>query len=283
MGLGNKKKKKGKIKMKKFNKIICLLLSILLCVGMFSGCSVKTPTAEELLQGAFGQDEVTSLNAALNADIDVNVDMKAAGIDGLMKMAYLMNMDMLEDEKGNLSVKGDIVYNILGIDGNKKVERYEVAEGDTIVAYNLDDKTGDWTKETLSIEDGTSSITSITDVVNLKNFDKETLTVENVSDFYTVKGVIKSAELKDSFNILNNLIGSKNLISNDIAFNVSLDFDKDSKLIKSISFAMDLENANEEIKETYQKLEFTVLINQINNVNIEIPAYATEGNIEAEN
>lgn len=270
--------------MKNSKRIISLLLSVLLCIGLFSGCSTspKMPTPDELLEGAFGKEAVSSLSAKLRANIDVNVDMTTAGIDGLMQMTYIMDADMAEDEKGNFSVKGDINYTILGIDGSKKLESYEIVENETRIVYDYDDQEDAWTKEELSNTEKTSELISIIDVIDIKNFEKETLIVEELPDGYTVKGVIKSSVLKDSFDILNSLIGSQSLISNDIMFDVSVKFNKESKVIESISFVMNLEDAADAIKETYKQLELDIDISEINTSVIELPSYVEESAIKPE-
>lgn len=263
--------------MRKNKKIFSLLMVCVLCIGMLAGCGkdeIKLPTAEELMSAPFGTStEVTSLDVALNADMQVKVDMSAVGMNEAMDMACTMNVNMAGNNDGNFSTKGQVGYDILGMNGIEQVETYEIvdANGGTVNVYAYNDETDTWSRNPSTNKNGDEFVSSILDMVDMELFEKDTMVFENGAEFYHVKGVIKSANLKNSILALSKFIGNKNLISNDISFNVTMDFDKVGHYLKAIHLSLDVENSAEEVKAVYQKVAMDIAINQINNVSIVVP------------
>lgn len=259
---------------KKFSKIFSLVMVMALCVSMLAGCGEvveKIPEPEELLSGAFGTDEVQSIRSTVEADIDANIDMSSVGMSGNMAMSCKMNVEMGGDIKGSTFTDGYIDYDMLGMKGTQKVESYEIVDDYNTKVYTFDDDTSSWMMEPSVAKNGETFIKSIVDMVNIENFADGSLTVEAGEKVYTVKGVINSTDLKTSLEALNRLIGSENLISNDLSFNVTMEFSKDTKQIETMSLALNTETASETIKAAYSNLTMSIKIHEINTVNIEVP------------
>lgn len=259
---------------KSFNKFLSTGMLIVLCIVMLAGCANpfnRTPTARELIIGSFGSDEIQSIKATIEADIDANIDLSSVGMSGKMAMTYQMEFELGGDMQGNAFTNGYIDYNMFGMTGTQKIESYEIVDENNTKIYSYDENTGRWTMNHDTVKNGETFINSIVDMVNIENFTEDSLTVETTEEFYVVKGVINSKDLKDSIEVLNRLVGSENLVANNLSFNIKMNFNKDTKELKTLILELDTETAPEIIKTAYNSLNLKVEISEINTVKIEVP------------
>lgn len=260
--------------LRKLTKVFSLLMVMVLCVSMLAGCgkvTEKIPEPEELITGAFGVEEVQSIRTIIESDIGANIDMSSIGMSGNMTMSCKMNVEMAGDKNGNTFTNGYIEYDMLGMNGTEKIEAYEISDENSTRVYTFDEDSNSWFMEYSVAKNGEHFVKSIVDIVNVENFADDSLVVEVGENIYAVKGVINSADLKNSLETLNRLIGSENLISNDISFDVVMEFNKITKQIQKLILTLNTETTSEIIKAAYNNLTVTIEICEINNVNIEVP------------
>lgn len=259
---------------RKFSRIFSFIIIMVMCVSILAGCreiEEKIPTPDELIVGAFGGEEVKSLRTNITTDIAANIDLSSLGMSGNIVMSCRIDAKMGGNVNGSTFVDGNIEYNMLSMNGSEKVKHYEIVDEFSTKVYTFNEDTNSWEMQYSVVKNGEYFIKSIVDIVSVENFTDGSLMVEINENSYIVKGVINSANLKNSLETLNRLIGSKNLISNDISFNVTMEFDKLSKNIQSITLILNTEIAPEPIKTAYNNLTLDIKICEINTANIEVP------------
>lgn len=255
-------------------------MTIVLCVGVFSGCNTveeRIPTADELVNGAFGSNPVESLSAGLDINVNVDVNMSSVGISETMNMDCQVKADMAGNIDGSTSTKGTLNYSVLGIRGVKDIETYEIVNTDqSTKIYSYDQEADKWTMQHSTVKNGEAFIDSIVGLVNIENFENESLVLKAVQpadEVYTVLGTIKSLSVKGNIAALNRLIGSENLISNDLVFDVTMEFYKETKMLKSICLSLNTSMAEKDAQASYSVLNMKIDIHKINTVEIRVPQY----------
>lgn len=247
---------------------------MIMCSSLLTGCGEvpeKIPEPEELISNAFGLQETTSVRALVKLDTDLDIDMSSIGISNNIKISRKMNVEMAGNKNGSMFANGCIEYDILGINGAKEIEVYEIADEYSTKVYTFNENTSTWGANTSIVKNGEHLVKAIVSMVNIENFAKNSLSIEAGVNDYTVKGIVNSEDLKNNIEMLSRLTGSENLISSDISLNISMKFDKTTRLIQNITFTINTETTPETIKAAYNNLSLSIEIYEINTVNIEIP------------
>jgi hypothetical protein len=264
---------------KKIISIICVVIIFLVLLVICNLKVEKIPTCEELVMGSFGTVPVESLSAKINANISANVDMSSIGMHGTMEMDSVLFVDIMGDKDGNSSVNGNVEYNILGMNGFQKIESYKTVDVDNIKNYTYDDITELWNVEVLKGKKEKPFIDSFMELLKIENFDKGSLFLDEIKPddkVYTVVGQIDSMVIKNSIITSNRLIEIKNLVSDELKFNITMEFDKTTKIIKRISILLDTKNMTEDAKTVYNNLSMEIDVYKINATEICVPHYVLD-------
>lgn len=257
------------------------ILSLLTCITILStlvtGCGAKVPTAEELLQNAWGSDEVTSADMIMKIDLEAKIDMsELTGEDTAMNMAIDADIDVKNSE--NISyMDGSIDINILGMDTTKPIKSYIEKDDNTYTMYEYDSEDDCWYIE----EDSSVNMINTESIASIDENIFENLTMDEVSKNsteYVLRGSISYKDFAKTMDIdMNELMGGANVDDiniDDFKFDTVITFNKETKLIESITFNIDTDSINTEDTEAgakFTKFELAFLINQINGVDISIP------------
>jgi hypothetical protein len=205
--------------------------------------------------------------------------MSSIGMHGTMEMDSVLFVDIMGDKDGNSSVNGNVEYNILGMNGFQKIESYKTVDVDNIKNYTYDDITELWNVEVLKGKKEKPFIDSFMELLKIENFDKGSLFLDEIKPddkVYTVVGQIDSMVIKNSIITSNRLIEIKNLVSDELKFNITMEFDKTTKIIKRISILLDTKNMTEDAKTVYNNLSMEIDVYKINATEICVPHYVLD-------
>lgn len=266
--------------------LISVALATVMIVGGLTGCGVKKEekvTAESLVSNAFGIEEITSLDADVILDVDLDADMSSLlGSDSDSTMNFAINLDCnVQSTKDVAHTKGNATVSLLGTKTKVKVENYSDIKNE--IAYNYDEDSDSWTKSDL---DSSSFDFSVVDnKFDTDLFDNLTLAkIESKDEDYTVKGTISYKKLEDLFgDELDNLSGTvdtDDLDLDKLSFNVIMTFDRNSKLMKTMSYSVDAKAFNSD-NYTINKFEISITLNSINKTDdLSIPKDVTKDVVE---
>lgn len=117
-------------------------VSALSCVVMLAGCGEKAPTAEELVAGAFPEDNKT-VEAQMILDIGVSMDAEAMGFgdSGSFSMGVLADINAAFDSDTTM-LDGNVTIDLLGMEQAEDIKTYTQVDGDDVITYTLED--GSW-------------------------------------------------------------------------------------------------------------------------------------------
>lgn len=266
--------------------LISVALATVMIVGGLTGCEVKKEekvTAESLVSNAFGIEEITSLDADVILDVDLDADMSSLlDSDSDSTMNFAINLDCnVQSTKDVAHTKGNATVSLLGTKTKVKVENYSDIKNE--IAYNYDEDSDSWTKSDL---DSSSFDFSVVDnKFDTDLFDNLTLAkIESKDEDYTVKGTISYKKLEDLFgdelDNLSDTVDTDDLDLDKLSFNVIMTFDRNSKLMKTMSYSVDAKAFNSD-NYTINKFEISITLNSINKTDdLSIPKDVTKNAVE---
>lgn len=256
---------------------IPVILATIMGIGSLTGCGAEKVTAENLLSNAFGSDEVASLDANVVFDLDMDVDassLMGSDSDADTTMNFAVNLDCdVQSTKNVAYTEGKATVVFFGTKTKVDIESYTDIENET--AYTYDKDSDSWVKSDLD--------SSSFGFNNL--FDNLTLAErKSKNDDYVVTGTIAYKNIKDfvgeELENLSESTGTDDLDLDKLSFDVTMNFDKDSKLVKSMTYTVDTKAFNSD-DYTINKFEITTTVNSVNkNNDLSIPKDVEKNAVE---
>jgi len=256
---------KGKT-MKK--KIVTLLATTSMIVSVMTGCSFeKQPTAEELIAGGFSSD-MQAMKADMVLEFAATAPMDEMGTD--TKMTLEMNMEAEMETDSNTSLmSGNAEIGILGMQIEQEMKQYTQTDGNEKTVYNYSSEDNMWTYGTEDIDGSESSMKKL----NPEMFSEITLEKSKKEDteyFVDAKISAKDMAALSNMDVSEMLsITGESLDYDELVFDVSFVFDKETKHLTSYKLELD-----EYEKDGVSIDSFVLIIQNIkfSNDNVEIPA-----------
>lgn len=264
---------------------IPVILATIMVIGSLTGCGAEKVTAESLLSNAFGSKEVASLDATVVFDLDMDVDassLMGSDSDADTTMNFAVNLDCdVQSTKDVAHTEGKATVAFFGTKTKVDIESYTDIENKT--AYTYDKDSDSWVKSDL--DSSSFGFNNLSDKFSADLFDNLTLAErKSKNDDYTVTGTIAYKNIKDfvgeELENLSDSTGTDGLDLDKLSFDVKMNFDKDSKLVKSMTYTVDTKAFNSD-DYTINKFEITTTINSINkNNDLSIPKDVEENAVE---
>lgn len=264
---------------------IPVILATIMVIGSLTGCGAEKVTAENLLSNAFGSDEVASLDANVVFDLDMDVDASSlmssdSDADTTMNFAVNLNCDV-QSTKDVAHTEGKATVAFFGTKTKVDIESYTDIENET--AYTYDKDSDSWVKSDL--DSSSFGFNNLSDKFSADLFDNLTLAErKSKNDDYVVTGTIAYKSIKDfvgeELENLSNSTGTDDLDLDKLSFDVTMNFDKDSKLVKSMTYTVDTKAFNSD-DYTINKFEITTTVNSVNkNNDLSIPKDVEKNAVE---
>lgn len=264
---------------------IPVILATIMVIGSLTGCGAEKVTAESLLSNAFGSKEVASLDANVVFDLDMDVDassLMGSDSDANTTMNFAVNLDCdVQSTKDVAHTEGKATVAFFGTKTKVDIESYTDIENET--AYTYDKDSDSWVKSDL--DSSSFGFNNLSDKFSADLFDNLTLAErKSKNDDYTVTGTIAYKNIKDfvgeELENLSDSTGTDGLDLDKLSFNVTMNFDKDSKLVKSMTYTVDTKAFNSD-EYTINKFEITTTVNSVNkNNDLSIPKDVEKNAVE---
>lgn len=264
---------------------IPVILATIMVIGSLTGCGAEKVTAESLLSNAFGSKEVASLDANVVFDLDMDVDASSlmgsdSDADTTMNFAVSLDCDV-QSTKDVAHTEGKATVAFFGTKTKVDIESYTDIENKT--AYTYDKDSDSWVKSDL--DSSSFGFNNLSDKFSADLFDNLTLAErKSKDDDYVVTGTITYKSIKDfvgeELENLSDSTGTDDLDLDKLSFNVTMNFDKDSKLVKSMTYTVDTKAFNSD-EYTINKFEITTTVNSVNkNNDLSIPKDVEKNAVE---
>ena len=264
---------------------ITIILATIMVLGSLTGCGAEKVTAENLLSNAFGSDEVASLDANVVFDLDMDVDASSligsdSDTDTTMNLAVSLDCDV-QSTKDVAHTDGKATVAVFGTKTKVDIESYTDIENET--AYTYDKDSDSWVKSDL--DSSSFGFNNLSDKFSADLFDNLTLAErKSKNDDYVVTGTIAYKSIKDfvgeELENLSDSTGTDDLDLDKLSFDVTMNFDKDSKLVKSMTYTVDTK-AFDSDDYTINKFEITTTVNSVNkNNDLSIPKDVEKNAVE---
>lgn len=264
---------------------IPVILATIMVIGSLAGCGAEKVTAENLLSNAFGSDEVTSLDANVVFDLDMDVDassLMGSDSDADTTMNFAVNLDCdVQSTKDVAHTEGKATVAFFGTKTKVDIESYTDIENET--AYTYDKDSDSWVKSDL--DSSSFGFNNLSDKFSADLFDNLTLAErKSKNDDYVVTGTIAYKNIKDfvseELENLSESTGTDDLDLDKLSFDITMNFDKDSKLVKSMTYFVDTK-AFDSDDYTVNKFEITTTVNSVNkNNDLSIPKDVEKNAVE---
>lgn len=264
---------------------ITTILATVMMLGSLTGCGAEKVTAESLLSNAFGSEEVASLDANVVFDLDMDVDASSlmdsdSDTDTTMNLAVSLDCDV-QSTKDVAHTEGKATVAVFGTKTKVDIESYTDIKNETAYTYNKDSDS--WVKSDL--DSSSFGFNNLSDKLSVDLFDNLTLAErKSKDDDYVVTGTIAYKNIKDfvgeELENLSESTGTDDLDLDKLSFDVTMNFDKDSKLVKSMTYSVDTK-AFDSDDYTINKFEITTTINSVNkNNDLSIPKDVEKNAVE---
>lgn len=275
--------------MKSKKRTVVLALIAVMLAGSFAGCGKEKVTAESLLAGAYGGDNVESMDADLvmNVDADINISdlfsdsadqsTETENSETTMNFKVALDCNIKATEKIAYA-NGNATVDVLGMSQKVPVKSY--VDSDNKVSYTYNEDYDLWTKSDLDSDESLGSFAE-------GKIDKDIFTDLKLADTkeedseYVVTGKVTMDNLKklygDSFNDLSE--NTEDIDLSTLKFDVTMKFDKKSKMMKSFECKVDPTTLDAE-EYTINEFSAEVKINKINDVDVKIPSEVVKEAIE---
>lgn len=264
---------------------ITTILATVMMLGSLTGCGAERVTAESLLSNAFGSEEVASLDANVVFDLDMDVDASSlmgsdSDTDTTMNLAVSLDCDV-QSTKDIAHTEGKATVAVFGTKTKVDIESYTDIKNETAYTYNKDSDS--WVKSDL--DSSSFGFNNLSDKLSADLFDNLTLAErKSKDDDYVVTGTIAYKNIKDfvgeELEDLSESTGTDDLDLDKLSFDVTMNFDKDSKLVKSMTYSVDAKVFDSD-DYTINKFEITTTVNSVNkNNDLSIPKDVEENAVE---
>lgn len=264
---------------------ITTILATVMMLGSLTGCGAERVTAESLLSNAFGSEEIASLDANVVFDLDMDVDASSlmdsdSDTDTTMNFAVSLDCDV-QSTKDVAHTDGKATVAVFGTKTKVDIESYTDIKNETAYTYNKDSDS--WVKSDL--DSSSFGFNNLSDKLSADLFDNLTLAErKSKDDDYVVTGTIAYKNIKDfvgeELENLSESTGTDDLDLDKLSFDVTMNFDKDSRLVKSMTYSVDTK-AFDSDDYIINKFEITTTINSINkNNDLSIPKDVEKNAVE---
>lgn len=264
---------------------ITTILATVMMLGSLTGCGTEKVTAEGLLSNAFGSEEVASLDANVVFDLAMDVDASSlmnsdSDTDTTMNFAVSLDCDV-QSTKDVAHTDGKATVAVFGTKTKVDIESYTDIKNETAYTYNKDSDS--WVKSDL--DSSSFRFNNLSDKLSADLFDNLTLAErKSKDDDYVVTGTIVYKNIKDfvgeELENLSESTGTDDLDLDKLSFDVTMNFDKDSKLVKFMTYSVDTK-AFDSDDYTINKFEITTTINSVNkNDDLSIPKDVEKNAVE---
>ncbi len=267
--------------MRKKRGLVSVVLATVMIVGGLTGCVTEKVTAESLVSNAFGSEEVKSLDADVTLNLDMDVDAsELTGSDTTMNIAIGLDCNVKSTEDVAYT-DGKATVSFFGTKTKADVKTYaDIKEG---IAYNYDEDSDSWVKSDL--DSSSFDFSSVSNKIDTDVFENlELAETKSKDEDYTVTGTISSKKLQDLLGEdLSDFISgvdTSELDLDNLNFDVTMIFDRSSKLIKVMSYSVD-PKAFDSDSYTINKFDFSITLNSLNeNDDLSIPEDVTKNAVE---
>ena len=264
---------------------ITTILATVMVLGSLTGCGAEKVTVESLLNNAFGSEEVASLDANVVFNLDMDADASSlmgsvSDTDTTMNFAVSLDCDV-QSTKDVAHTKGKATVAVFGTKTKVDIESYTDIKNETAYTYNKDSDS--WVKSDL--DSSSFEFNNLSDKLSADLFDNLTLAErKSRDDDYVVTGIIAYKNIKDfvgeELENLSESTGTNDLDLDKLSFDVTMNFDKNSKLVKSMIYSIDTK-AFDSDDYTINKFEITTTINSVNkNDDLSIPKDVEKNAVE---
>lgn len=267
--------------MRKKRGLVSVVLATVMIVGGLTGCVAEKVTAESLVSNAFGSEEVKSLDADVTLNLDMDVDAsELTGSDTTMNIAIGLDCNVKSTEDVAYT-DGKATISFFGTKTKADVKTYaDIKEG---VVYNYDEDSDSWVKSDL--DSSSFDFSSVSNKIDTDVFENlELAETKSKDEDYTVTGTISSKKLQDllgeDLSDFTSGVDTSELDLDNLNFDVTMIFDRSSKLIKVMSYSVD-HKAFDSDSYTINKFDFSITLNSLNeNDDLSIPEDVTKNAVE---
>lgn len=267
--------------MRKKRGLVSVVLATVMIVGGLTGCVAEKVTAESLVSNAFGSEEVKSLDADVTLNLDMDVDAsELTGSDTTMNIAIGLDCNVKSTEDVAYT-DGKATISFFGTKTKADVKTYaDIKEG---VVYNYDEDSDSLVKSDL--DSSSFDFSSVSNKIDTDVFENlELAETKSKDEDYTVTGTISSKKLQDllgeDLSDFTSGVDTSELDLDNLNFDVTMIFDRSSKLIKVMSYSVD-PKAFDSDSYTINKFDFSITLNSLNeNDDLSIPEDVTKNAVE---
>lgn len=267
--------------MRKKRGLVSVVLATVVIVGSLTGCGTEKVTAESLVSNAFGSEEVKSLDADVTLNLDMDVDAsELTGSDTTMNIAIGLDCNVKSTEDVAYT-DGKATISFFGTKTKANVKTYaDIKEG---VVYNYDEDSDSWVKSDL--DSSSFDFSSVSNKIDTDVFENlELAETKSKDEDYTVTGTISSKKLQDllgeDLSDFTSGVDTSELDLDNLNFDVTMIFDRSSKLIKVMSYSVD-PKAFDSDSYTINKFDFSITLNSLNeNDDLSIQEDVTKNAVE---
>ena len=267
--------------MRKKRGLVSVVLATVMIVGGLTGCVAEKVTAESLVSNAFGSEDVKSLDADVTLNLDMDVDAsELTGSDTTMNIAIGLDCNVKSTEDVAYT-DGKATISFFGTKTKADVKTYaDIKEG---VVYNYDEDSDSWVKSDL--DSSSFDFSSVSNKIDTDVFENlELAETKSKDEDYTVTGTISSKKLQDllgeDLSDFTSGVDTSELDLDNLNFDVTMIFDRSSKLIKVMSYSVD-PKAFDSDSYTINKFDFSITLNSLNeNDDLSIPEDVTKNAVE---
>lgn len=267
--------------MRKKRGLVSVVLATVMIVGGLTGCVAEKVTAESLVSNAFGSEEVKSLDADVTLNLDMDVDAsELTGSDTTMNIAIGLDCNVKSTEDVAYT-DGKATISFFGTKTKADVKTYaDIKEG---VVYNYDEDSDSWVKSDL--DSSSFDFSSVSNKIDTDVFENlELAETKSKDEDYTVTGTISSKKLQDllgeDLSDFTSGVDTSELDLDNLNFDVTMIFDRSSKLIKVMSYSVD-PKAFDSDSYTINKFDFSITLNSLNeNDDLSIQEDVTKNAVE---
>lgn len=267
--------------MRKKRGLVSVVLATVMIVGGLTGCVAEKVTVESLVSNAFGSKEVKSLDADVTLNLDMDVDAsELTGSDTTMNIAIGLDCNVKSTEDVAYT-DGKATISFFGTKTEADVKTYaDIKEG---VVYNYDEDSDSWVKSDL--DSSSFDFSSVSNKIDTDVFENlELAETKSKDEDYTVTGTISSKKLQDllgeDLSDFTSGVDTSELDLDNLNFDVTMIFDRSSKLIKVMSYSVD-PKAFDSDSYTINKFDFSITLNSLNeNDDLSIPEDVTKNAVE---
>lgn len=267
--------------MRKKRGLVSVVLATVMIVGGLTGCVAEKVTAESLVSNAFGSEEVKSLDADVTLNLDMDVDAsELTGSDTTMNIAIGLDCNVKSTEDVAYT-DGKATISFFGTKTKADVKTY--ADIKEVVVYNYDEDSDSWVKSDL--DSSSFDFSSVSNKIDTDVFENlELAETKSKDEDYTVTGTISSKKLQDllgeDLSDFTSGVDTSELDLDNLNFDVTMIFDRSSKLIKVMSYSVD-PKAFDSDSYTINKFDFSITLNSLNeNDDLSIPEDVTKNAVE---